>query len=39
MKIAAEFLIDQGKIKDLSELKPLLQQIWFTFYSRSEKDQ
>ncbi len=39
MKIATEFLIDEGKINDASELKPLLQSIWFAFYSRSEKDQ
>jgi poly(U)-specific endoribonuclease len=35
MKIASEFLIEEGKIKDMSELKSLLSDIWFTFYSRT----
>jgi hypothetical protein len=35
MKIASEFLIEEGKINDISELKSLLSDIWFTFYSRT----
>jgi hypothetical protein len=35
MKIASEFLIEEGKINDNSELKSLLSDIWFTFYPRT----
>lgn len=35
IRIAAKFLIDEGKINNVSELKPLLVDLWFTFYSRT----
>jgi hypothetical protein len=35
MEETLKFLIEEDKVKDKTELKNLLSDIWFTFYSRT----